>query len=95
MPSLKEILDDLDIKTDDLEKKNDDNEVDLSKVKLDDIPEAQRPVFQKMMSVVDEAKTELARRDIVIGTLRESINKKEHLSHISSVFSYYRQPIIL
>ena len=68
MPSLKEILDDLEIKTDDLEKKEE-------KINLDEIPEAQKPIFKKLLDTVEELKTETARKDIIIGSLRDVATK--------------------
>jgi len=74
MPTLKEILDEIDVKTDDLEEKND---IDISSVKLDDIPEKERPIFKKLLDTVNEKTNELAKNDIIIKTLRSTYTEKK------------------
>ena len=71
MPSLKELLDELQIDTSDLDKKED--EINLKDVKLDDIPEAQRPIFEKMIATMDEQTNAIASRDIAMNTMKEAL----------------------
>ena len=69
MPSLKELLDEIEIKTDDLEK---DDPLDPTKVKLEDLPEEQRPIFEKALGLLNEQTNELAKKDLVIQTLQST-----------------------
>lgn len=75
MASLKEILDDLEIDTSDLEDKNDENDVKLDEVKIEDIPEEQRPIFQKLLDERKDFGNEIAKRDLAIKTMRDFIPK--------------------
>ena len=78
MTSLKELLDELEIKTDDLDKDKDkdddkkkDDDLNLKDIKLDDIPEKQRPIFQKLIDTVETQTNEISRRDLLINSLKD------------------------
>ena len=74
MTSLKELLDELEIKTDDLGENNQGNqneeEFNLKDIKLDDIPEKQRPIFKKLIDDSENYQNEIAKRDLAIRTLQ-------------------------
>jgi len=70
MPTLKELLDDLEIDT-----KTD--EVNLKDVKIDDIPEEHRPIFKRAMGIIEEQTNEISRRDIMIDALKTVKPKEE------------------
>lgn len=63
MTTLKDLLDDLEI-----EPKED--ELNLKDVKIEDIPEEHRPIFEKAMGIIEEQTNELSRRDLMIDTLK-------------------------
>ena len=75
MASLKQLLDELEIDT------TVKDEQDLKDVKIDDIPEEHRPIFKKAVDIINAQTNELAKRELVIKTLKETkqepIIKKE------------------
>lgn len=76
MPSLKQLLDDLEIDTSDLDDKGDqdsnkESEINLKDIKLDDIPEAQRPIFKRLIDTTENLTNEVAKRDLIINTLKD------------------------
>jgi len=78
MTTLKELLDSLEIKTDDLEEEEKkEEELDLTKVKLEDIPEAQRPIFKKLIDTTEQLKNDVATRDLAIKTIKQAFPKQE------------------
>jgi hypothetical protein len=75
MGTLGELLEDLGIKMDDSDDKSDDNDKDkinLDEVKLEDIPEKHRPVFQTLMETKSNLENELAKKDLTIDTLKDA-----------------------
>ena len=71
MASLKELLEGLEIDVSDLEEKKD--EINLKDIKLDDIPEKQRPIFQKLIDNAENLTLEVSKRDIVIKSLKDAV----------------------
>ena len=71
MPNLKQLLDELEIKTDDLDEGGKKDDINLKDVKLDDIPEAQRPIFKKLIDTTESLTNEVAKRDLIINTLKD------------------------
>ena len=69
MSSLKQLLDELEIDTGDLEKKD---EIDLSTIKIEDLPEEQRPIFKRAMGIIDSQTNKIAGQELVIKTLKET-----------------------
>jgi hypothetical protein len=68
MTTLKQLLDDLEIEVEDDKK---DDEIDLKNVKLEDITEEQRPIFEKALNIINDQTTELSKRELIINTLKE------------------------
>ncbi len=74
MTSLLELLESLDIKTDDLgeddpNKQDDPNKIKLDEIKLDDIPEQQRPIFKALIDKTTSLENEGSKKDLIINTL--------------------------
>lgn len=76
MANLKELLESLDIDLDDPNDKNNQDDKDekddinLKDINLDDIPEAQRPIFKKLMDQSENLTNELAKSNLIINTLK-------------------------
>jgi hypothetical protein len=76
MTTLKQLLEDLDIDTSDIDdgnNKDDKNEPDINNLKLDDIPEEQRPIFKKLKDTLDQQTNELAKRDLALKTMKDAV----------------------
>jgi hypothetical protein len=81
MPSLLEILNDLDIDTSDLDgddKNQDENKIDLSEFKVDDVPEDQRPFVQKLIEERENLTNEVSKRDLMINTMRDMVGNNQN-----------------
>lgn len=77
MTTLKDLLDSLEIKTDDLEEKEEKEEINIKDLKIDEIPEKQRPYFQKLMEETEHLKNEVATRDLALKTIKQSFPKQQ------------------
>lgn len=78
MTTLGKLLEELNIDTSDIDGNDDSNnnqdEVNIDDVKLDDVPENLQPVFKKMKETLDTSQNEIAKRDLVINTLKDQFN---------------------
>ena len=66
MTTLKQLLDDIEIDTDDK-----DDKIDFKEIKLDDLDEKSRPIVEKAMSIMEDQTNEISRRDLMIQTLKD------------------------
>lgn len=76
MPSLGDLLKDVEIDISDLEEKDDKEEIKLEDLKLDDIDEKHRPYFKKLIETVQGQEIKSAEKDLVIKTLKENLPKQ-------------------
>jgi hypothetical protein len=78
MTTLGKLLEELNIDTSDIDDDGSDNnnndEVNIDDVNLDDVPENLQPVFKKMKETLDTSQNEIAKRDLVINTLKDQFN---------------------
>jgi hypothetical protein len=78
MTTLKELLDSVEIRTDDLEEKEEEEEkIDLKSIKLEDIPEKQRPIFKTLLETVEKQTNEISKRDIMLDAIKKFAPKPE------------------
>lgn len=78
MTTLGQLLEELNIDTSDIdgggEEDPNKDEINIDDVKLDDVPENLQPVFKKMKETLDTTQNEIAKRDLVINTLKDQFN---------------------
>ena len=85
MATLKELLEEIEIDVSDLEDKGDgegEEKVDLKDVKLEDIPEEQRPLFQTLLKTVEDQTNSIAKQNLVITTLKTAVPKEEKVEKV-------------
>ena len=79
MTTLKQLLDEINIDTSDIadDSKNTKDDLDLSKVKLEDIPEKERPIFKKALDIIENQTNEISKRDLMLEALKGVVKQPE------------------
>ncbi len=70
MATLKDLLDEIDVKLDDEEESTEEDNFDINK-----IPEDQQKHYNKLTSEIEDFKNKVAEQDLVIKTLKDAFNK--------------------
>lgn len=76
MTTLKQLLDDIEIDTSDLEDEEEEK-ISLEDVDLEKIPEEHRPYFQLALDTIENQKNDISKRDLMLEGVKKVLPKKE------------------